>query len=207
VTDTTKFGETRYSQSLGSRALDTDLPLEKFLIHVEKRAFRMAYLATSRHEDALDIVQDAMFKLVKRYRGRGEEELSMLFTRILQNQIRDWYRREKVRNSFSFLFGDRHKSRSEDKDNHEDPLAQFPDTGMREPSEKMANERAMTTLDQAVKALPLRQKQAFLLRAWEGLNVAQTATAMGCTQGSVKTHYSRAIHSLRDTLGEHRSWA
>lgn len=163
----------------------------------------MAYLATSSHEDALDIVQDAMLKLVKRYRGRNEEELSMLFTRILQNQIRDWYRREKVRSSLNFLLG----KKSDLDASNEDPLEQFPDTSMREPFENLANYKAMKTLDHAVKQLPLRQKQVFLLRIWEGMNVAQTATAMGCTQGSVKTHFSRAIHSLRDTLGEHWLWA
>lgn len=195
---------------LRSLALDTGLVLENFLIHVEKRAFRMAYLATSSREDALDIVQDAMLKLVKRYRGRSEEELSMLFTRILQNQIRDWYRREKVRSSVNFILGNRlvaNNGKSALDSSNEDPLEQLPDAGMREPLENMANQKAMITLDHAVKQLPFRQKQAFLLRMWEGLDVAQTAKAMGCTQGSVKTHYSRAIHSLRETLGEHWLWA
>lgn len=205
MSGTSKFDGVSIKKHLRNFTLDTNRVLEKFLIHVEKRAYRMAYLATSRREDALDIVQDAMLKLVKRYRGRDEEELSMLFTRILQNQIKDWYRREKVRSSFNFLLGDSKKSRLED--NNEDPLEQLPDGAMREPLENMANHKAMTKLDQAVKQLPLRQKQAFLLRIWEGLDVAQTAKAMGCTQGSVKTHFSRAIHTLRKTLGEHRQWA
>ena len=183
-----------------SSALDTTAAIDRFLAQVEKRAFRMAYIATSSHDDALDIVQDAMIKLVKHYRERDEDELPRLFHRILQNQIRDWYRRSKVRNSLQFFLGG---SLKEGQDQSEDPIQQLPEEGHRQPVDLLADEKAMIQLDDALQNLPIRQQQAFLLRTLEGLDVASTAQAMGCSTGSVKTHYSRAVHKLRDLLGEH----
>lgn len=185
----------------GDYALDTSQDLERFLAHIERRAFRIAYIATGNQEDALDIVQDAMFKLVKRYRRRGAAEWPLLFHRILQNQIRDWYRREKVRGSIKALFGSGRKDR--DGERVEDPLEQVADRAAYQPAERLAGRQAVEGLDQALRQLSRRQQQAFLLRVWEGLDVAQTAQAMSCSQGSVKTHYSRAVHTLRKLLGEH----
>ena len=179
-----------------SKALDKHQALERFLASVEKRAFRIAQIATSNSDEAFDIVQDAMYKLVEKYSGKNEQEWSPLFHRILQSRIRDWYRRNTVRNRFrSWL--------SSSKDDNEDPIQTVEDMAGRSPEMQLQSGRSMEALETALQHLPLRQQQAFILRAWEGLNVRETASAMSCAEGSVKTHYSRAIHSLRETLGEH----
>ncbi|MFZ8928362.1 MAG: RNA polymerase sigma factor [Gammaproteobacteria bacterium] len=178
------------------KALDKHQALERFLASVEKRAFRIAQIATSNSDEAFDIVQDAMYKLVEKYSGKNEQEWSPLFHRILQSRIRDWYRRNTVRNRFrSWL--------SSSKDDNEDPIQTVEDMAGRSPEMQLQSGRSMEALETALQHLPLRQQQAFILRAWEGLNVRETASAMSCAEGSVKTHYSRAIHSLRETLGEH----
>lgn len=161
----------------------------------------MAFIATCNREDALDIVQDAMLKLARHYPDRDKEELAMLFHRVMQNQIRDWYRRDKVKRSLGFLFIGGNKASTDECT--EDPIGQIPDARARRPEENLANTNSMRELERALKQLPLRQNQAFLLRVMEGLDVAQTANAMGCSAGSVKTHFSRAVHSLRSSLGEH----
>ena len=166
--------------------------LDRFLAGVERRAFRMAQIATGNREEALDIVQDAMLQLAHRYGRREEQEWGALFQRILQNRIRDWYRRSQVRSRVLGWFG---AGREDD-----DPIAELPDERTPGPEREHANERLREALDAALHALPLRQQQAFLLRAWEGLDVAQTASAMGVSEGSVKTHYSRAVHALRGRL-------
>ena len=178
------------------KALDKLQALDKFLASVEKRAFRIAQIATSSSDEAFDIVQDAMFKLVEKYSGKNEEEWPPLFHRILQSRIRDWYRRNTVRNRFrSWL--------SSSNDDNEDPIQTVEDMAGRSPEMQLQSGRSMEALETALQHLPLRQQQAFILRAWEGLSVRETANAMSCAEGSVKTHYSRAIHSLRETLGEH----
>lgn len=181
----------------GREALENHRALDRFLASVEKRAFRIAQIATSHSEDAFDLVQDAMFKLVEKYAGKPEEEWHALFHRILQSRIRDWYRRNSVRNRFrSWL--------SVSLDDDEDPLQAVADEAGRSPEEMLQLGQGMEALEQALQNLPLRQQQAFILRVWEGMDVRETAKAMACAEGSVKTHYSRAIHSLRETLGDHR---
>jgi RNA polymerase sigma-70 factor, ECF subfamily len=180
----------------GREALDNNQALERFLASVEKKAFRIAQIATSHSDDAFDIVQDAMFKLVEKYAGKNEDEWQALFYRILQSRIRDWYRRNTVRNRFRSWLS---SSLEED----EDPIQSVADEAGRSPEVELQNQRSIEALEVALQQLPPRQQQAFMLRAWEGLDVRETAQAMACAQGSVKTHYSRAIHSLRETLGEH----
>jgi RNA polymerase sigma-70 factor (ECF subfamily) len=180
----------------GRKALVQSRALDRFLASVEKRAFRIAQIATSNSDEAFDIVQDAMFKLVEKYASKPESEWPALFHRILQSRIRDWYRRNKVRNRFRSWLG---SSLEED----EDPMQTVVDEGGRSPEEILQLGQGMAALDVALNKLPLRQQQAFILRVWEGLNVRDTAKAMKCAEGSVKTHYSRAVHSLRETLGEH----
>ncbi|MBT5485422.1 MAG: RNA polymerase sigma factor [Gammaproteobacteria bacterium] len=180
----------------GRKALDKNHALERFLSSVEKRALRIAQIATSNSDDAFDIVQDAMFKLVEKYAGKKENEWPPLFHRILQSRIRDWYRRNTVRNRFRFWL-------SSDPEVEEDPFQSVADEAGRSPEIELQNSRSIDALEQALQSLPLRQQQAFMLRAWEGFDVKETAKAMACAEGSVKTHYSRAIHSLRATLGEH----
>ncbi len=156
----------------------------------------MAALATGNREEALDIVQDAMLVLTRRYGSHTETDWGPLFHRILQTRILDWYRRHRVRNRWLTWLG------REDEDG-DDPLAALPDSQARRPEDTLGNDRAGAALEAALQDLPLRQQQAFLLRAWEGLDVAATAAAMGCSEGSVKTHYSRAVHSLREMLEDH----
>lgn len=176
--------------------LDTHQALDRFLANTERRAFRMAQFATGNAEDALDLVQEAMLRLARQYGGRDEQEWGPLFHRILQSRIRDWYRRSKVRNRWRvWLSGE---------EDGEDPLERLADTDSAGPAEQLAGERSLGALEQALQQLPLRQQQAFLLRTWEGFDVAETAHAMGCSTGSVKTHYSRAVHTLRLLLEDHQ---
>lgn len=184
--------------STGSGALDQQRTLERFLAGVERRAYRMARIATRNSDDALDIVQDAMLKLVEKYADRGEAELGPLFHCILQSRIRDWYRRSSVRNRLRSWLGS-------DDESEEDPLQLIADPAGRSPDEILAARGGIEALEEALTSLPLRQQQAFLLRAWEGLDVKDTARAMKCAEGSVKTHYSRALAALRVKLGEHWS--
>ena len=165
--------------------------MEQFLAGAERRAYRMAYIATGNREDALDIVQDAMIKLVQKYADRNESDWGPLFYRITQSRIRDWYRRNRVRNGLRSLFrwGD-----------EGDPLDNLPTAKEWGPERQLEADGAMDALDIAIHKLPLRQQQAFLLRCWEGLDTAQTAETMGCSTGSVKTHYSRALAALRNSL-------
>ena len=179
--------------------LQRERQLNQFLAGVERRALRFAEIAVRDRDEALDLVQDAMIKLARNYARRPEEEWTPLFYRILQNGIRDWYRRQMVRNRVMVWFG-----RSPGADDDYDPVAQAPDPMGRTPDEQLESQEAMDRLEDAVAALPARQREAFMLRTFEGLDVAGTAIAMGCSEGSVKTHYSRAVHTLRDVLGEYR---
>lgn len=159
---------------------------------------RIAEIGVRDRDDALDLVQEAMIKLTRKYAGRPSEEWAPLFYRILQNGVRDWHRRQAVRNRVMVWFG-----RGRPDEDELDLVASAPDPIGRSPDQELQNSEAMDSLETAVHALPARQREAFMLRTFEGLDVAGTAVAMGCSEGSVKTHYSRAIHSLRETLEEH----
>lgn len=161
----------------------------------------MAQFATHDQEEALDLVQDAMFKLVRRYAHRPEPEWPPLFYRILHNGIQDWHRRNWVRSKWRIWM---HTKTDHMEEGDDDPIESISDESGLDPLKQMEHRRAGQALEQALQQLPLRQRQAFLLRAWEGLSVTDTAGAMGCSEGSVKTHYSRAIHTLRDKLADHR---
>ena len=166
---------------------------------MERRAFRIAQMALRNPDDALDAVQDTMLQLAKRYAQRPQEEWPPLFYRILQSRIRDCQRRRTVRNRVMSFFGGQRDA----EDDPPDPIEAALDPSGRDPSEQLAQSAAMQALENALATLPGRQREAFLLRILEGLDVAETAKSMGCSQGSVKTHLSRAVHSLRLTLGEH----
>ena len=187
-------------ESIGARTLQKERQLNQFLAEVERRALRIAEIAVRDRDEAMDLVQDAMIKLVRNYAERDTDEWAPLFYRILQNCIRDWHRRQLVRNRVMVWF-----RRPQTNDNDYDVIAAAPDPAGRSPDEELQNAEAMQSLEVAVYELPARQREAFMLRTFEGLDVAGTAVAMGCSQGSVKTHYSRAVHSLRDKLQEH--WA
>lgn len=178
------------------QSLDQVRTLDRFLVSVEKRAFRIARIAVRHDDDALDIVQDAMLQLARRYAQRPAGEWRPLFYRILQNRIRDCQRRRMVRaRLLSWLPGWK-----ADEDEAADPYEAVPD-GRPLPPDLLATDQAMARLERALAELPGRQQQAFMLRNFEGMDVAQTAAAMGCSEGSVKTHYSRAVHTLREQLG------
>jgi RNA polymerase sigma-70 factor (ECF subfamily) len=181
------------------RALDAEpesSALERFLRGVERRALRMAEFATGNREDALDLVQDAMLGFVRHYGRHDGAEWPPLFWRVLDSRLNDWHRRRRVRG--------RWWPRPGDMEANEDPIAALPDAGEPGPLARMADGEAAAALDAALRELPLRQRQAFLLRMWEGLDVAATAVAMRCSEGSVKTHLSRALANLRRALEAHR---
>lgn len=170
--------------------------LDKFLSSVEKRAFRIARIALKNDEDALDAVQEAMLALARRYGERPSDQWRPLFYRILQNRIRDCQRRRTVRERIlAWLPGGR------DEQPESDAFDSVPDSRP-EPPERLQADEAMRLLEEALVILPRRQQQAFMLRVFEGLDTAQTAIAMSCSEGSVKTHYSRAVHALRERLGK-----
>ncbi len=175
--------------------------MSSFLAEVERRAFKQAVFAVRDEQAALDIVQDAMLRLSESYGDRQAGELPPLFQRILQNAIRDWYRRQKVRSLWVTLFSSLSAGR-EDEDH--DPLEALEpaDGAEREdsPADLLERIQVIEIIEEEVSKLPARQRQAFLLRYWEELDVADTATAMGCSQGSVKTHCSRATRALAEAL-------
>ncbi|MEK7733949.1 MAG: RNA polymerase sigma factor [Pseudomonadota bacterium] len=173
---------------------DRRVELDGFLAGVERRAWSMARFATGQHPDALDIVQEAMLQLVRRYADRPAAEWAPLFHTILQSRIRDWHRRSKVRNRLRVWLG------RADAEDAPDPINELPDPAARDPQTASELRWSMETVEAALTRLPARQREAFLCRAWEGLDTAATARAMGCSQGSVKTHYSRAVHALRAAL-------
>lgn len=168
--------------------------MDRFLTGVERRALVLARVATSNSDDALDLVQEAMFKLAQKYMDKDESEWGALFHRILQSKIRDWYRRNKTRSRWLGWL----KPAGDDSD--ADPIQHAPDSGEQNPETRLMGKRTLSKLSQAVHSLPLRQQQAFMLRVWEGFDVSETARAMGCSNGSVKTHLSRALERLRNNI-------
>lgn len=184
------------SQLLAPVAASAATTLETFLRGVERRAWRVAELAIRQRDDAVDLVQEAMFGFVRRYGQRAPEEWTPLFWRVLDSRIHDWHRRNAVRSRWTGWLG----RLGSEGDEESDPLLAAADGREPGPLARLADREAGAALDAALRALPLRQRQAFLLRIWEGLDVAQTATAMRCSQGSVKTHLSRALMRLRDQL-------
>jgi len=168
--------------------------LEAFLASVERRAWRVAEIALHDPEEAMDAVQDAMLRLVRHYSGKPAEEWPPLFWGILRRRITDLQRRRTVRSRVLVWTG-----RATNDDNEELPAWEAPDLGP-DPPRALASRQAHAAMSKAIRALPRRQQQAFLLRVLEGLDVADTAKAMGCSAGSVKTHLSRAMDALRTQL-------
>jgi RNA polymerase sigma-70 factor (ECF subfamily) len=144
---------------------------------------------------ALDLVQDAMLRLAEKYARKPAAELPLLFQRILQNAIRDHYRRQKVRSMWTTLLS---SLQGRDGEDDRDPLEtlEVQDGRPGGPAEEVERSQVIALIEQGLGNLPARQREAFLLRYWEELDVSETAHAMGCSQGSVKTHCSRATHSL-----------
>jgi len=166
--------------------------LNQFLAGVERRAYQMARVSTGDPDAALDIVQDAMYRLVKSYRNKPAQDWPPLFYRILDNAITDWHRkRSRGWKVFDRWFGG---------DDTVDPVNTAPAPVNLQPEALLQTSESMQQLEIALTGLPPRQQQAFMLRCWEGLSTADSARAMGCSDGTVKTLYSRALHRLREQL-------
>lgn len=160
----------------------------------------MVRFAVGDDDQALDVVQDAMLEFVRRYRDKPDQEWPPLFFKVLQSKISDAHRRRSVRmRCLGWLTGNRQE------DEPEDLIQEVADPRNETPLRLLEQAQLGKRLDQVIRELPLRQQQAFLLRCWEGLDVAETAQAMGCSEGSVKTHYFRAVQTLRQKLEEYQS--
>ncbi len=178
--------------------------LSDFLTQVERRAFKQTAYAVRDEHAALDIVQDAMMKLAEKYAMRPANEFPMLFQRILQNTMRDFWRRQKVRNIWTSLLSSFSVTGEDGEDS--DPLEVLTSTdndARVEPEAQLEQRQTMAFIEDALTKLPARQREAFVMRYWEDMDVAETALAMGCSQGSVKTHCSRAVRALAATLEKH----
>jgi len=177
-------------------AAKTDVSsIDQFLKTVERRALRMAEMATSNRDEAMDLVQDAMFGFVRHYTAKPAADWAPLFYRVLDSRINDWHRRRTVRGRWLAVW-----TKTGDDEDGVDEIAQAPDQTDPGPLLRLAGSEASIALDGALKKLPTRQRQAFLLRVWEGFDVATTAAVMRCSEGSVKTHLSRALAALRRAL-------
>jgi RNA polymerase sigma-70 factor, ECF subfamily len=183
--------------------LATRTEIETFLASVERRAFKQAVYAVREEESALDIVQDAMIKLTEKYSDKPMTEIPPLFQRILQNVIMDHFRRQKVRNTWTVLLsslrGDSDED-SGDRDILETIEVENGGQGSESAADQVERSQVLALIEVEVKKLPKRQREAFLMRYWEEMDVAETAAAMGCSEGSVKTHCSRANHTLSAAL-------
>ncbi len=177
---------------------DLQRQLDNFLAEQERRAYQMAYLATHDREEALEIVQDAMFKLVQKYAHKPAAAWGPLFTRILQNRIKNWYRKRSISQRIFSWFGEADEQAGQGGAEAVDSAA--PLVSFTRPDQNPETARFMEALERALHGLPGRQQQAFLLRAVHGFDVAETAAAMRCSSGSVKTHYSRALAKLKIDL-------
>jgi RNA polymerase sigma-70 factor (ECF subfamily) len=174
--------------------------LSEFLAGVERRAFKQAQFAVRNEENALDIVQEAMIKLAEHYGDRPAAELPLVFTRILQNAIHDFFRRQKVRSTWVTLFSALDAGDGENSDPLETLEALEGTEQAESAADKVERSQIVAAIEEEIARLPARQREAFLLRYWEELDVAETAAAMGCSEGSVKTHCSRATHALARAL-------
>jgi RNA polymerase sigma-70 factor (ECF subfamily) len=177
--------------------------LSGFLAEIERRAFKQALYALHDRDLALDIVQEAMLRLTEKYASRPPEELPLLFQRILQNAIRDHYRRQKVRSLWTTPLATLFPGHAEEETDPMETLVAADNSNMAgNPGDQLQQAQVIGLIEQALETLPARQREAFLLRYWENMDVAETAAVMGCSEGSVKTHCSRATHALADMLRE-----
>ncbi len=173
--------------------------VDRFLRSVERKALVMTQLRTSDPEAALDIVQDVMLAFVRRYQNKPEEQWPPLFYTALRNRITDWYRRRASRGRWLGALTSRFGGDTDSP--QEDLIQQAPAAANADPAHRLADDQFGTALNGALQSLPERQREAFLLRSWQGFSTAETAAAMGCSEGSVKTHLSRATKALREQLG------
>jgi RNA polymerase sigma-70 factor, ECF subfamily len=193
------------TKTLRRTILATEQELSDFLKSVEKRAFKRSVYHVRDEDAALDIVQDSMIKLTVNYSDKPAAELPLLFQRILQNTTLDWFRRQKTHNA---VFSNMSSFEREGEDGEFDLLETLEalddssgSTGTESAEKQVSRSQILEEIDEAVQTLPARQREAFLMRYWEEMDVAETAAAMGCSEGSVKTHCSRAVQALSKVLG------
>lgn len=170
--------------------------MSAFLVDIEKKAYRMVLMSVGQHADAIDILQDSMIKLVQKYTDKPSAQWRPLFYRIVNNKIIDWHRQQKLKNLLFFW-----KSDDDDEKNLDNELVDETKS-LKLPEEELIKQQQQADMLKELEALSEKQRQCFLLRSWEGLSVAETANVMGCSQGSVKTHYFRAVTKLREVIGE-----
>lgn len=187
--------------SPAEHALAPDKELSDFLRSVEKRAFKRTVYAVRDEEAALDIVQDSMIRLAEKYADRPPAEWPMLFQRIMSNATMDWFRRQKVRNAVVQNLSDFEGGGEDDDFDLLESLQSVEGTlGAESAADSVSREQILLLIEAEIAELPARQREAFLLRYWEEFDVAETAEVMGCSEGSVKTHCSRAVHALAKAL-------
>lgn len=179
----------------------TPVEIENFLKDASLRAFKQAVFAVKNDETAMDLVQDSMLKLAEKYSDKPAEELPMLFSRILQNTILDHHRRQKVRRTWVSFFSSFQKDGQDEYDVMESLLSSEENSNPSSEGE-LTQKQTMAQIEEAISRLPERQRQAFLLRYWEEMDLSETAAVMGCSEGSVKTHCSRATKALAQVLNE-----
>src|ERR1041385_6427128 len=174
--------------------------LSAFLKGVERRAFKQAVFAVRDQDAALDIVQDAMLRLAEKYGDRPAAELPLLFHRIVQNAIRDWFRRQKVRSLWTTLLSSLSPAHEDDEHDPLETLQVGGDSNVDSPAASLESAQVLEIIEQELARLPSRQREAFIMRYWDELDVTETARRMGCSEGSVKTHCSRAAHTDRKSV-------
>jgi len=188
--------------------LATRSEFSDFLEKVELRAYKQALFAVRDEQDALDIVQDSMMKLATKYADKPPDELPPLFQRILQNTIHDHYRRQKTRSLFSSLLSTFARRRTQnEKENHDYEFLEILSSPCdqsygKNPNVVLEQSQLIKIIEEALETLSARQREAFLLRYWEEMDVSETSKVMGCSEGSVKTHCSRAVNTLAILLKE-----
>ena len=173
--------------------------MDAFLASMEKRAYRIAYIGLHDRDEALDVVQDTMMRMFVKYSDKPKTDWRPLFYKVLSNRITDTHRSNTVRKKLQSWF----KRDSSDDDSPVDAMDLMPSRVGEQPQNQMQSDKSMSVLERSINSLPMRQQQAFLFRHWEGLSTQETATAMGCTAGSVKTHLSRALDALKTSLQPH----
>jgi RNA polymerase sigma-70 factor (ECF subfamily) len=171
------------------------LDMDFFLAQIEKKAYTIVKMSVGGHADAIDLLQDSMLKLVVKYADKPPQEWKPLFYRILHNRINDWHRQQKLKRLLFFWI-------PTDADINPDDVLVDESKPLGKPEESMNIAQQRETVLNELSALSEKQRQCFLLRSWEGLSVAETSKIMGCSQGSVKTHYFRAVNKLRSVLAE-----
>ncbi len=180
--------------------------LSDFLQSVEAKSFKRTVFATRDEEAALDIVQESMMKLAEKYGDHYISELPLIFTRILQNTTLDWFRRQKTQNTWVSLFSSLKGGGRDNLDDSEysDPLefieSNEENLGFESGESVLERQQLIKIIESEISKLPARQREAFLMRYWDDLGISETAKIMACSEGSVKTHCSRACITLAKAL-------